>query len=54
MDVHEDAIHDRDLTGRRLEQPILIVIDEAAHLHLGWRPTEVSAIAALDAYVVTR
>ena len=32
---------------------LLIVIDEAAHLQLGWLPTEVSTIAALGAFFVT-
>ena len=36
-----------------LDKPLLIVIDEAAQLQLGWLPTEVSTIAALGAFFVT-
>jgi type IV secretion system protein VirD4 len=49
----KDTIHAWDIAGRRLGKPLLIVIDEAAQLQLGWLPTEVSTIAALDAFFVT-
>lgn len=49
----KDTIHGWDIAGRRLEKPLLIVIDEAAQLQLGWLPTEVSTIAALGATLVT-
>ena len=49
----KDTIHAWDIAKRRLDKPLLIVIDEAAHLQLGWLPTEVSTIAALGAFFVT-
>ena len=49
----KDTIHAWDIANRNLDKPLLIVIDEAAHLQLGWLPTEVSTIAALDAFFVT-
>ncbi|HRD99929.1 MAG TPA: TraM recognition domain-containing protein, partial [Ilumatobacteraceae bacterium] len=49
----KDTIHAWDIARRHLDKPLLIVIDEAAHLQLGWLPTEVSTIAALGAFFVT-
>jgi type IV secretion system protein VirD4 len=49
----KDTIHAWDIAKRKLDKPLLIVIDEAAHLQLGWLPTEVSTIAALGAFFVT-
>lgn len=49
----KDTIHAWDIAKRHLDKPLLIVIDEAAHLQLGWLPTEVSTIAALGAFFVT-
>ena len=49
----KDTIHAWDIAGRRLDKPLLIVIDEAGQLELGWLPTEVSTIAALGAFFVT-
>lgn len=49
----KDTIHAWDIAGNRIPKPLLIVIDEAAQLQLGWLPTEVSTIAALDAFFVT-
>ncbi|MGD9796456.1 MAG: type IV secretory system conjugative DNA transfer family protein, partial [Acidimicrobiia bacterium] len=49
----KDTIHAWDIANRKLDKPLLIVIDEAAHLQLGWLPTEVSTIAALGAFFVT-
>jgi type IV secretion system protein VirD4 len=49
----KDTIHAWDIKGRKLDKPLLIVIDEAAQLQLGWLPTEVSTIAALGAFFVT-
>lgn len=49
----KDTIHTWDIGKRHLDKPLLIVIDEAAHLQLGWLPTEVSTIAALGAFFVT-
>ncbi len=49
----KDTIHAWDIAGRKLDKPLLIVIDEAAQLQLGWLPTEVSTIAALGAFFVT-
>ena len=49
----KDTIHAWDIANRHLDKPLLIVIDEAAHLQLGWLPTEVSTIAALGAFFVT-
>ena len=49
----KDTVHAWDIANRHLDKPLLIVIDEAAHLQLGWLPTEVSTIAALGAFFVT-
>lgn len=49
----KDTIHAWDIAGRKLDKPLLIVIDEAGQLQLGWLPTEVSTIAALGAFFVT-
>jgi type IV secretion system protein VirD4 len=49
----KDSIHAWDIAGRRLDKPLLILIDEAGQLELGWLPTEVSTIAALGAFFVT-
>ena len=49
----KDTIHAWDIAGRRLDKPLLIVIDEAGQLELGWLPAEVSTIAALGAFFVT-
>ena len=49
----KDTLHAWDIAGRRLDKPLLIVIDEAGQLELGWLPTEVSTIAALGAFFVT-
>lgn len=49
----KDAIHEWDIAGRELEKPLMIVIDEAGQLELGWLPSEVSTIAALGAFFVT-
>lgn len=49
----KDCIHAWDIAGRRLDKPLLIVIDEAGQLELGWLPSEVSTIAALGAFFVT-
>jgi type IV secretion system protein VirD4 len=49
----KDQIHAADIAGDRIAKPLLIVIDEAGQLELGWLPTEVSTIAALGAFFVT-
>lgn len=49
----KDRIHAWDIAGRKLDKAVLFVIDEAAHLQLGWLPTEVSTIPALGAFFVT-
>ena len=49
----KDTIHAWDVAGRRLDKPLLILIDEAGQLELGWLPAEVSTIAALGAFFVT-
>ncbi|MEZ5220282.1 MAG: type IV secretory system conjugative DNA transfer family protein [Ilumatobacteraceae bacterium] len=49
----KDSIHEWDIAGRQLEKPLMIVIDEAGQLELGWLPGEVSTIAALGAFFVT-
>ena len=49
----KDTIHAWDIAGRRLDKPLLILIDEAGQLELRWLPTEVSTIAALGAFFVT-
>jgi type IV secretion system protein VirD4 len=48
-----EQIHAWDVEGRRLEKPLLIVIDEAAQLELTWLPQEVSTIAGLGGLIVT-
>lgn len=49
----KDTIHSWDIAGRRLDKPLLFVIDEAGQLELGWLPAEVSTIAGLGAFFVT-
>ena len=49
----KDTLHEWDIAGRKLDKPLLIVIDEAGQLELGWLPAEVSTIAALGAFFVT-
>lgn len=49
----KDTLHAWDIAGRKLDKPLLIVIDEAGQLQLGWLPAEVSTIAALGAFFVT-
>ena len=49
----KDTLHAWDIAGRKLDKPLLIVIDEAGQLELGWLPAEVSTIAALGAFFVT-
>jgi type IV secretion system protein VirD4 len=49
----KDSIHANDIAGKRLQDPMLFVIDEAGQLELGWLPAEVSTIAALGAFFVT-
>jgi type IV secretion system protein VirD4 len=49
----KDSIHAWDIAGRRLPKALLIVIDEAGQLELGWLPAEVSTIAALGAFYLT-
>ena len=49
----KDSIHDQDIAGHKLQKPLLVVIDEAGQLELGWLPAEVSTIAALGAFFVT-
>jgi type IV secretion system protein VirD4 len=48
-----EQIHGWDIAGRRLEKPLLIVIDEAGQLELQWLPEEVSTIAGLGGMFVT-
>jgi type IV secretion system protein VirD4 len=48
-----EQIHAWDIAGRRLDQPLLIVIDEAGQLELQWLPEEVSTIAGLGGMFVT-
>jgi type IV secretion system protein VirD4 len=48
-----EQIHAWDIAGRRLEKPLLIVIDEAGQLELQWLPEEVSTIAGLGGMFVT-
>lgn len=49
----KDQIHANDIAGGKLAKPLMIVIDEAGQLELGWLPAEVSTIAALGAFFVT-
>lgn len=51
-DIREQ-IHAWDIAGRRLDKPLLIVIDEAGQLELQWLPEEVSTIAGLGGMFVT-
>lgn len=48
-----EQIHTWDIAGRRLEKPLLILIDEAGQLELQWLPEEVSTIAGLGGMFVT-
>ena len=48
-----EQIHAWDVGGRRLEKPLLILIDEAGQLELQWLPEEVSTIAGLGGVFVT-
>ena len=48
-----EQIHAWGIAGRKLEQPLLILIDEAGQLELQWFPEEVSTIAGLGAMFVT-
>lgn len=48
-----EQIHAWDIAGRRLNKPLLIVIDEAGQLELRWLPEEVSTIAGLGGMFVT-
>lgn len=48
-----EQIHAWDIAGRRLEKPLLIVIDEAGQLELQWLPEEISTIAGLGGMFVT-
>lgn len=48
-----EQIHAWDIAGRRLDKPLLIVIDEAGQLELQWLPEEVSTIAGLGGMFVT-
>jgi type IV secretion system protein VirD4 len=49
----KDSIHTWDIAGRKLDKPVLFLIDETGQLELGWLPGEVSTIAALGAFYVT-
>jgi len=49
----KDSIHTWDIAGRKLNKPVLFLIDETGQLELGWPPGEVSTIAALGAFYVT-
>jgi type IV secretion system protein VirD4 len=48
-----EQIHAWDIGGRKLEQPLMILIDEAGQLELQWFPEEVSTIAGLGGMFVT-
>ena len=48
-----EQIHAWDVAGRRLDKPLLIVIDEAGQLELRWLPEEVSTIAGLGGMFIT-
>ncbi len=48
-----EQIHAWDIGGRKLAEPLMIVIDEAGQLELRWFPEEVSTIAGLGAMFVT-
>ena len=51
-DIREQ-IHAWDISGRKLKQPLMILIDEAGQLELRWFPEEVSTIAGLGGMFVT-
>ena len=48
-----EQLHAWDIAGRKLDKPLLILIDEAGQLELRWFPEEVSTIAGLGAFFVT-
>ena len=48
-----EQIHAWDIAGRKLDKPLLILIDEAGQLELRWFPEEVSTIAGLGGFFVT-
>jgi type IV secretion system protein VirD4 len=48
-----EQIHSWDIGGRKLNQPLMILIDEAGQLELRWFPEEVSTIAGLGGMFVT-
>ena len=48
-----EQIHSWDISGRKLTQPLMILIDEAGQLELRWFPEEVSTIAGLGGMFVT-
>lgn len=48
-----EQIHAWDIAGRRLDKPLLVLIDEAGQLELQWLPEEVSTIAGLGGMFVT-
>ena len=48
-----EQIHAWDIAGRRLNKPLLIVIDEAGQIELQWLPEEVSTIAGLGGMFLT-
>lgn len=48
-----EQIHSWDVAGRRLEKPLLLIIDEAGQLELQWLPAAVSTLAGLGAVLVT-
>lgn len=47
----KDSIHEWDIDSSKLQKPLLIVIDEAGQLELGWLPGEVSTITTLGAFL---
>lgn len=49
----KDDLHAWDVAGRKLDKPLLIVIDEAGQLKLDWLPTEVATVAGLGAVFLT-
>lgn len=48
-----EQIHSWDVAGRRLEKPVLLIIDEAGQLELQWLPAAVSTLAGLGAVLIT-
>jgi type IV secretion system protein VirD4 len=48
-----EQLHAWDIAGRKLDKPLLILIDEAGQLELRWFPEEVSTIAGLGGFFVT-